>query len=219
MELLAIIGPPPGLTNEPEDKFLESPMKITINDCWDQSTACSSSPRQSSPTRSVESSFDLCEPCFFERTSEENQTTLIIQNIVGHCTRKMLLDFLDRHGLQGKYNLLYLPQRFAGEGCFHYAFVNFVTNRMAIDFQDRFNGCDDAVLFGDLAAEISWSQCQGLEANIEKFRNSSVMHSSVKEECRPLLFKDGRVVPFPKPTRRVKRDRRNRREVDDCDAA
>merc|ERR1711879_378709 len=116
MELLAIIGPPPGLTNELESEFPHPPVKSAVDDCWDQSTTCSFSPRRGLSSESVESSFDLSDHGFFERGSQEKQTTLIIQNIVGHCTRKMLVDFLDRHGFQGKYNLLYLPQRFAGEG-------------------------------------------------------------------------------------------------------
>jgi hypothetical protein len=128
----------------------------------------------------------------------------------------MLVDFMDRHAFEGKYNLLYLPQRFAGKGCFHYAFVNFVTDRTAAEFRERFNGYYETDMFGDLFAEISWSQCQGLEANIEKFRNSSVMHPSVHDECKPLLFKDGKVVPFPKPTRKIRQDKRNRKEAELC---
>jgi hypothetical protein len=129
----------------------------------------------------------------------------------------MLLDFMDRHSFLGKYDLLYLPQKFAGKGCFHYAFINFVRHDIAMEFQSRLNGCSEADLFGNKSAEISWSECQGLQPNIEKFRNSSVMHPSVEEECRPLLFKDGKIVCFPKPTRKLKLERRNRKEAE-CSA-
>jgi hypothetical protein len=219
MELLAMIGPPPGLTNEPQQKLLQLPEKSVAKELWDQSTTCSSSPQNSSPGNSGRSSTDSRELSFFDNTNKEAHTTLIIRNLVGNCTRKMLLDFMDNHGFQGRYDLIYLPQKFAGKGCFHYAFVNFVSDCTAVEFQERLSGCNEADIFGEQFAEISWSQCQGLEANIEKFRNSSTMHSSVHDECKPLLFKDGKVMPFPKPTRKIKQDKRNRREAEGrCEA-
>jgi hypothetical protein len=200
MELFALIGPPPGLT-QPQPELLKASADASRSKSTD-SFPCSS---QNSDRP-------------FEIMSQESQTTLMIRNIVGHCTRNMLLDFIDRKGFHGRYTLLYLPQRFAGKGCFHHAFVDFVGNDAAMEFQTRLNGCSDEDLFGDKSVEISWSQCQGLEANIEKFRNSSVMHPSVEDECRPILFKDGNVVPFPKPTRKLKLERRNRKEAEDCKA-
>jgi len=216
MGMLAMIGPPPGLANETEQQTVHLPAKSVAKDCLDQSTTCSSSPLPSSPERSGRSSYDGSELNFFENTFQAGQTTLIIQNLVVHCNRRMLLDFMDGHGFQGRYDLIYLPQRFAGKGCFHYAFVNFVTECMALEFRECLNGCDETDMFGDMSAEISWSQCQGLEASIEKFRNSSVMHPSVHDECKPLLIKDGKVVPFPKPTRKIRQDKRNRKEAELC---
>mmetsp|Transcript_113344 Transcript_113344/g.178293 ORF Transcript_113344/g.178293 Transcript_113344/m.178293 type:complete len:298 (+) Transcript_113344:72-965(+) len=233
MELLAVIGLPPGLSNATPQELSHLPLKNARKDSGDQSTTCSFSPRNSSPSGTGRNSdasehcfwnsspggsgrnSDASELCFFAKTCQERRTTLIIRNLVGHCNRRMLCDFMDRHGFQGKYDLLYLPQRFAGKGCFHYAFVNFVTESTAAEFQERLSGCDEADLFGEQAAEISWSQCQGLEANIEKFRNSSTMHPSVHDECRPLLFKNGKVAPFPKPTRRIKKDKRHRKEAEE----
>jgi len=118
------------------------------------------------------------------------------------------MDFLDRHGFQGKYDFLYLPLRFDGKGCVPYAFINFVTQNAAVDFEARLTGCNDMSIFGENFAEIEYSQSQGIEANVEKFRNSCIMHHSADDECRPLMFEDGKVVPFPKPTRRIKPDRR-----------
>lgn len=37
-----------------------------------------------------------------------------------------------------------------------------------------------------------------LEAHIERYRNSSVMHHSVPEEFKPVLFENGKQIPFPK---------------------
>jgi hypothetical protein len=127
----------------------------------------------------------------------------------------MLIAFMDRLGFQGKYNLLYLPRCFTSKRCFHYAFVNFTCEEVAVEFQACAHGFADTQLFGESVADVSLSQCQGLQANIAKYRNSSVMHHSVPDDCKPLLFQDGEAVPFPKPTKRIKEDRRARRAAEE----
>mmetsp|Transcript_112375 Transcript_112375/g.176863 ORF Transcript_112375/g.176863 Transcript_112375/m.176863 type:complete len:256 (-) Transcript_112375:10-777(-) len=154
-----------------------------------------------------------------EPETSEVQTTCMLRNLPSRYTREMFVRTLDLHGFKGKYNLLYLPQRFGSGGCFHYAFVNFVTTRIATKFQSHIDGASDSEIFGDASAEIAWSDCQGLEANVEKYRNSSVMHPAVDDECRPLLLENGNVVPFPKPTKKIKQDRRNRKAVDAMDGS
>jgi hypothetical protein len=124
------------------------------------------------------------------------------------------MEFLDTHGLHGKYNLLYLPLCFTSRRCFHYAFVNFVSEDVAEKFKARFHGYTDTAIFTESAADISWSECQGLAANIAKYRNSSVMHKSVPEECKPVLLQHGKVTPFPNPTKKIKEDRRIRKGGD-----
>lgn len=200
-QMLATVGAPPGL-----DDVHEFPIKSNTNFGWDQSTTCSSSQRSASPGASSAEHEQ-------NHTVEDQQelTTMIIRNVVGHCTRDMLISFMDEQGFKGKYNLLYLPRCFASQRCFHYAFVNFVSEDVAVNFQALLHGYGDTELFGENVADISLSQCQGLEANIAKYRNSSVMHHSVPNECRPLLFENGHEVPFPKPTKRIKEDRRARK--------
>merc|ERR1712224_824451 len=49
-----------------------------------------------------------------------------------------------------------------------------------------------------------WSDpYQGLAANIERYRNSPVMGSTVHEMYKPLLIVDGKVLPFPAPTKKL----------------
>merc|ERR1719181_116213 len=56
--------------------------------------------------------------------------------------------------------------------------------------------------------EVTWSDLsQGLEENIERYRNSSMLHASVPEEFKPLLFSQGARVPFPPPTRPIRQPR------------
>jgi hypothetical protein len=208
--LLATIGAPPGLSLEPDQQV--SPSKATpVTDMWELSTTCSSRQRSASPTSSHSNSGDSAKrsPC----AVNDDQTTLIVKNLVSHCTRDMLFQFLDNNGFRTEYNLVYLPRCFATERSFHYAFVNFVSASAAVAFQAHFNGCENVEIFGENVADISWSECQGLSANIAKYRNSSVMHHSVPDECRPLLIQDGKVVAFPKPTKKIKEDRRTRKAV------
>lgn len=43
-----------------------------------------------------------------------------------------------------------------------------------------------------------------LDAHVERYRNSSVMHHSVPEEFKPALFENGQQIPFPKPSKAPK---------------
>mmetsp|Transcript_65123 Transcript_65123/g.128611 ORF Transcript_65123/g.128611 Transcript_65123/m.128611 type:complete len:83 (-) Transcript_65123:41-289(-) len=55
---------------------------------------------------------------------------------------------------------------------------------------------------------VSWGNpLQGLQAHIEKFRNSPVMHSEVKDEWKPILFRQGHRIAFPDPTKVIQRPR------------
>lgn len=208
-QMLAFVGPPPGLEKESHwDSF------FSIQ--GDQSTECASSERSMTPIPSFDDSYnDDNNRHNVEIAPRSPQTTLIVRNLVGDCTKKMLMEFINRCGFSKKYDLLYLPQRFAGGGCFHYAFVNFVTEGAARAFQSSLHGRGDTEMFGDAIAEVEWSECQGLKANIAKFRNSSVMHSSVDETCKPSLLHNGKVVPFPRPTKKIKPDRKNRKPLND----
>merc|ERR1719476_941661 len=95
---------------------------------------------------------------------------------------------------------------------FHYAFVNFLSGETALQFETQLHGFAAPAYFGEQCCEITWSDCQGLEDTIAKYRNSPVMHPTVPEECKPLLFDNGKVVPFPKPTKAIPRPRRNRQK-------
>ena len=41
---------------------------------------------------------------------------------------------------------------------------------------------------------------QGLKAHIRRWRNSPVMHPNVPDLFKPVMFKKGSRVPFPRPT-------------------
>jgi hypothetical protein len=208
MELLAAMRDSPPIESHAE--LVHKQLTRTSFAC--ESTACSSGDSTESPRSDILLS-DGAQPERIPKQVQNKQTTIIVRNIVRHCTRMMLAKYLDSQGYMGKYNLLYLPQRFEGKGCFHYAFVNFLSHSVALDFRARFHRYNDPDLTGEMHLQIEWADCQGLQANIEKFRNSSVMHSSVEDECKPLLLKNGKALPFPKPTKKIKLERRNRKDA------
>ena len=56
---------------------------------------------------------------------------------------------------------------------------------------------------GEEGCEVDWSAQQGLHTVIERCRNNQVMHSSVPDAYKPLLFKSGVRIAFPAPTQAV----------------
>merc|ERR1712107_460456 len=57
--------------------------------------------------------------------------------------------------------------------------------------------------------EAAWAEpLQGLDRHIQRYRDSPVMHSSVPDEQKPVVFSDGVRVAFPPPTRLIKPPRR-----------
>lgn len=132
------------------------------------------------------------------------RTSLILQNIPVGCTRAELQGFLDSHGFYAQYDLLYLPTNFwTWKNC-GYAFVNMVSHGMATMVMQRLHGFEGWCAEGVDALEVSFSTIQGVEANIERYRNSPVMHHLVPDEYKPLLLVGGQQVAFPAPDRKVK---------------
>ncbi|CAE7939289.1 unnamed protein product, partial [Symbiodinium sp. KB8] len=53
--------------------------------------------------------------------------------------------------------------------------------------------------------EVGWSgPHQGFKAHVERYRNSPVMHRSVPDAYKPIIFQDGVRQNFPRPTRKIK---------------
>jgi len=98
---------------------------------------------------------------------------------------------------------VYVPTAFRSGQSFGYAFVNFITTNTAEEAIWNLQGfcaeSEDAK-----ALEVCYSHPnQGLLANIERYRNSPVMHEDVPDEHRPMLLKNGAPLKFPTPTKRI----------------
>jgi len=138
--------------------------------------------------------------------SERQMTTIMLRNLPNDYTRSMLLQLLDRKGFAGKYDFIYLPTDFARSAGLGYAFVNLVTVADAQLIRKRLEGFRQWIVPSSKVCTVGWSHpCQGLGANIERYRNSPIMHECVPDEFKPMLFKDGLRVEFPKPTKRIRK--------------
>lgn len=123
-------------------------------------------------------------------------------------SRDELFELLDDEGFQKLYDLVYHPIDFGTRLGFGYAFVNFISVAAAAECSEHLNGFDSWKTSHTKACEISQStELQGLEAHVERYRNSPVMHETVPDEFKPAIFVDGNRVPFPSPTKRVTKPR------------
>jgi len=139
------------------------------------------------------------------------QTTIVIKNLSQFCTRDQILELLDANGLQGAYDLVYVPVDFGSMRSHCYAFVNFRSEELATKFQacaESSHGFEHSTCVGEGGCETSCaSGMQGLQAAVEKYRNSPVMHMLVPDECKPVLFENGKMVAFPRPTKKIQKPR------------
>jgi len=136
------------------------------------------------------------------------QTTVMMRNIPNNYTREMLLELLDTHDFAGEYDLVYLPMDFKTEAGLGYAFINLVKPESVWRFRDRFHGFRDWAIVSEKVCEVSWSDVlQGIDAHVARYRNSPVMHESVPDDFKPVLFANGERLPFPAPTRKIRAPR------------
>lgn len=138
-------------------------------------------------------------------TGEEWRTTVMIRNMPNNYTREMLLELVDAMGFEGAYDFAYLPIDFQTQSGLGYAFINFVSVAEAQLCFEQFEGFCDWKVPSEKVCTVTWSSpTQGFEAHIERYQNSPVMHQSLPDEWKPVLFQQGVRVAFPPPTKPIK---------------
>jgi len=136
---------------------------------------------------------------------ETIKTTVMLRNLPDDLTRDGLADLLNREGFKGRYDYVYLPQHFALHTTFGYAFINMVTEQEADRFWAHFAGFDRWPQPSSKVATVGWSDAlQGLEEQVERYRNSRIMHESMPDALKPAIFVNGVRVPFPPPTKALR---------------
>merc|ERR1719261_1962055 len=138
-------------------------------------------------------------------SASEWRTTVMLRNMPNNYTRDMLLDLVNSMGFTGCYDFAYLPVDFKSQAGLGYAFINFVSTAEAQRCFERFEGFSDWRVPSEKVCTVTWgSPYQGLEAHIERYQNSPVMHHSIPDEWKPVLLEDGVRVVFPAPTKPIK---------------
>lgn len=140
-----------------------------------------------------------------EAESQEWRTTVMIRNMPNDYTRDMLLEFVDSKGFVGTYDFAYLPIDFQTHVGLGYAFVNFVSVELAELCFKTCEGFRNWNVPSEKVCTVDWSSpTQGLAAHVERYRNSTVMHDTLPDEWKPVLFERGVRVAFPPPTKLIK---------------
>lgn len=179
-----------------------------------QMSAASSSQRGSLQMSAADSSHEESLPTPMPGTDDDQEelgadhqgpvTSAMMRNLPNDYTRTMLLDLLRTEGFEGTFDFVYLPHDFRSCSGLGYAFVNFNNLESAKQFREDFTGFNRWAVASDKVCEVTWSSLQGLEAHIERYRNSPVMHESIPEEQKPALFEGVDAVPFPPPTKKIR---------------
>mmetsp|Transcript_64769 Transcript_64769/g.163038 ORF Transcript_64769/g.163038 Transcript_64769/m.163038 type:complete len:427 (+) Transcript_64769:69-1349(+) len=183
-------------------------------DCRTSSFA-SDTTTASGSSRSAVSSFSADEGGDTNNTEDPSQpwTTVMMRNIPNDYTGTMLLDLLNERGFEGLYNLVYLPMDYHRKAGFGYAFIDFLSTEEAQRFRETFEGFSDWGLVSHKICNVSWSDAlQGVQAHIDRYRNSPVMHDAVPDEFKPMLFENGQRVPFPAPTKSIRAPRLRKKD-------
>lgn len=136
--------------------------------------------------------------------SSAEQTTVMWKNLPNNYTRDQLLELVNEQGFEGHFDFFYAPFDFASQALVGYAFVNFYSHEQANRFWEKFEGFDKWTLASNKKSQVRWSEQQGLEYHIEKYRNSPVMHDSQEDGFKPVTMKDGQITAFPLPTKKIR---------------
>ena len=126
-------------------------------------------------------------------------STVMLRNVPYDARQRGVLSLMEEEGFQGLFRFFYAPLDFKSRNNLGYAFVDFKSLDIARDFFKHFDGRRITSRPGwDKPLRVCWARVQGLEANVEHYRNSPV--NDMPNEFKPMLFDDeGNGVPFPAP--------------------
>jgi len=116
----------------------------------------------------------------------------------------------------GLFDFIYMPMNLRAHGNFGYAFVNFKSHTIAVQVMSRLQSRDPCDPLSLLDWSAMWSTCQGFAANVDRYRNSPLMHELVPKDCKPSVYDaDGSLGKFPRPTKAIPKPRIHRSR-DEC---
>lgn len=139
-------------------------------------------------------------------------TTLTLGNLPSALSQEEVIAVLNSMGFRGKYDLVYMPKCFATGKNLGHATVNLLRHADGLALAARIHGFQTwSVGDGETSCTAEWSlPMQGWTEHVEAYRNHPVMHESVPESFRPMVFENGRRGIFPQPTEFVPKPRLGR---------
>jgi RNA recognition motif-containing protein len=128
------------------------------------------------------------------QAARRSDVTLMLRNIPNKYTQDVLLEELAMH-LQSM-DFFYLPIDFRNQCNLGYAFLNFKDGAAAQAFQATFDS-NRLARFpqSPKVLQVHMARVQGLQANVKRLRNSTVM-GMLTEDCKPVLFDGGEMKPL-----------------------
>ena len=108
------------------------------------------------------------------------RTTVMFRNLPKTLKQEAILEVLQSHGFASSYDFAYLPVDFQKMVNFGYAVVNFVDHEAAEKAMQRFDGFTEWPMPGRKPCATVWNiPCQGLASQVERYRDSPLMHPDV----------------------------------------
>jgi RNA recognition motif-containing protein len=129
---------------------------------------------------------------------EPQELTLMVRNLPNKYSPPALLEELKQW--RQYIDFFYCPIDFKNGGNLGYCFFNFHNVAAAKAFREQYDKTRlPQFLESGKVLAVSDARVQGKSANVERFRNSSVM-GVLEQSYRPMVFdKSGNVMEFPKP--------------------
>lgn len=147
----------------------------------------------------------------------ESQTSLMVRNLSPDLTQPEFVQHLINGGYRGLFDFVYMPMNLRACGSFGYTFVNFKSHSIAAQVMARLQSSQKGDVLSSLEWSAVWSTCQGLDANIDRYRNSPLMHDLVPKDAKPSVYdSNGILATFPAPTKTISRPRIHRPKADSC---
>jgi len=136
----------------------------------------------------------------------DQRTTVMLRNLPNNMKRDgpdSLLEMLNLFFV-GLYDFVYLPMDFEAQANYGYAFVNFRSPEVAQQAMEKYEGFSQWNFASRKVCETSWSNpTQGYAQNVERYRNSPVMHESMSDEYKPMFFNPDGERTYPAPTKSI----------------
>merc|ERR1712070_535339 len=111
----------------------------------------------------------------------------------------------DNNGFNGEYDLIYIPFDPATGVSSGYANVNLKSSKAKEEFTAFFDGFSNWGGPSKKVCQVVPSDSdESISERVERYRNLRVMHDSVPDAFKPVLYSGGKRVPFPAPTKQLR---------------